>query len=101
MQERLRREDLPDRRRERRPACLGADATDLLEHLEQPIRGGVGAQMDVERGDETGRKVVLGRANGDARSDGSDRLVADPLVDDVRGLPELRRRRGPVACPRP
>ena len=89
VQERLRREDLPDRRRERRPTGLGADATDLLEHLQQPIRGGVRAKVHLERCDEPGREVVLCGANGDARSDGRDGLVADPLVDDVRRLPEL------------
>ena len=89
MEERLRGEDLADRRGERRPAGLGADAPDLLEHLEQPVAGGVRAQVDVERRDEPGREVVLRRANGDPRRDRRDRLVADVLVDDVRGLPEL------------
>ncbi len=107
VQERLRGEDLADRRRERRPARLGADAPDLLEHLEQPVGGGVRAEMDVERRDEAGREVVLGRAHGDARRDGRDRLVADVLVDDVGGLPELvdveprRVARAPGATRRP
>ena len=107
VEECLRREDLADRRCERRPARLGADASDLLEHLEQPIGGGVRAEVHVERGDEPGREVVLGRAHGDPRRDRSDRLVADPLVDDVGGLPELRDlepRRVPEplrATPRP
>ena len=101
VQERLRREDLPDRRGERRPAGLGAHAADLLEHLEQAIGRGVRAKVHVERRDETGRKVVLGRAHGDPRRDRRDRLVPDPLVDHVRGLPELRRGRDPVAWPRP
>ena len=48
------------------------------------------AQVDVERGDEAGREVVLGRANGDARRDGCDGLVADVLVDEVAGLPQRR-----------
>ena len=65
-----------------------ADRADLLEHLEQPVAGGVRAQVHVERGDEAGRQVVLGRAHGDARRERRDRLVADVLVDEVRGLPE-------------
>ena len=93
VEQRLRREDLADRRGERRPARLRADATDLLEHLEQAIGRGVRAQMDVERGDEARREVVLGRANGDPRRDRRDRLVPDVLVDDVGGVPELRRPR--------
>ena len=98
VQERLRREDLADRSRERRPAGLGPNAPHLLEHLEQPIRGDMRAQMHLERGDEPGGKVVLGGANGDPRRDLRHRLVADPLVDDVRGVPELRDvEPGPVA----
>ena len=89
VEKRLRGEDLADRRRERRPSGLRADAPDLLEDVEQAIGGGVRAQVHVERRDETRREVVLRRADGDARRDGRDRLVADPLVDDVRGLPEL------------
>ena len=69
VQQRLRREDLADRRGERRPARLGADATDLLEHLEQAVGGRVRAQVDLERGDEARREVVLGRANGDPRGE--------------------------------
>ena len=67
VEERLRREDLADRRRERRRAGLAADRLQLLEHLEQPVAGRVRAQVRVERGDEAGRQVVLGRAHGDAR----------------------------------
>ena len=67
---------------------LGADAHDLGERVEQAIAGGVRAQMDVERGHEAGREVVLGGADGDARRDGRDRLVADVLVDEVAGLPQ-------------
>ncbi len=89
MQKSLRREDLSDRGRKRRPARLGADATDFLQHFQKPICRGVRAQVHFEGCHETGGEVVLRRANGDARSDGSDGLVADPLVDDVRRLPEL------------
>ena len=62
--------------------------SDLDEHLQQPIAGLVRAQMDVERGDEPCRKVVLGRPHRDPRRHGRHRLVADVLVDDVRRLPE-------------
>ena len=89
MEKRLRGEDLPDRCRERRPSGLGADAPDLLEDVEQAIGRGVRAQVHVERRDEARREVVLGGADGDARCDVPDRLVADELVDDVRRLPEL------------
>ena len=89
MEKRLRGENLADRCRERRPPGLGADAPDLLEDVEQAIGGGVRAQVHVERRDETRGEVVLRRADGDARCDVRDRLVADELVDDVRRLPEL------------
>ena len=74
---------------------------DLGQRVEQPVAGRVRAEMDVERGDETGGKVVLGRAHGDARRDGRDRRVADVLVDDVRRLPQVRGRRRPSARPSP
>ena len=89
MQKSLRRENLSDRGRKRRPARLGADATDFLQHFQKPICRGVSAKVHLEGCDETGGEVVLRGANGDARSDGSDGLVADPLVDDVRRLPKL------------
>ena len=81
VEQRLRGEDLPDRRGERRPAGLGPDPHDLRQRVEQAVAGGVRAEVDVERGDEPGRKVVLGGANGDPRCDGRDGLVADVLVD--------------------
>ena len=90
VEQRLRREDLPDRRRERRRTGLLAHQLQLLEHLEQPVAGRVRAQMGVERGDEAGRQVVLGRADGQARDERRHRLVADVLVDEVACLPELR-----------
>ena len=91
VQERLARQDLADRRSERRPTRLGADAADLVEHLLEPVLGGVGAEMNVERSHEPGRQVVLRGAHGDARRDGRDRLVADVLVDHVGGLPQASR----------
>ncbi len=90
VQERLRREDLTDRRGQRRPTRLGPDAADLLQHLEQAVRGSVRAQMHLERRDEACRQVVLRSAHGDPRRDGRDRLVTDVLVDEIGGLPELR-----------
>ena len=89
VQKRLRREDLPDRRGEGGPARLRADPSDLLEHLEQAVRRRMRAQVHVESGDQACRQVVLRSADGDPRRDGSDRLVPDPFVDDVRCLPEL------------
>ena len=49
------------------------------------------AEVHVERRDETGGQVVLGCANGDARRDRCDRLVADVLVDQIARLPQGRR----------
>ena len=86
--QRLRREDLPDRRGERRPAGLAADLLELVEHLVQAVAGAVRAHLRVERGHEARRQVVLGRANREPRRERRDGLVADVLVDDVRGLPE-------------
>ncbi len=58
------------------------------------------AQMHLERGHEAGRQVILGRANGDPRSDRRNGLVADVLVDHVRRLPQLRHvHPGPVTEP--
>ncbi len=91
MQERLGGEDLTDRRCERRPSGLRAHPADLLEHVQQPVRGGVRAEVHLERRDEPGRKVVLRRPHRDARWDRRHRLVADVLVDDVRGFPQLLR----------
>ena len=65
--------------------------TDLGQRVEQAVAGGMGAEVDVERGDEPGRQVVLGGPNGDPRRDGSDGLVPDVLVDQVGGLPQRRR----------
>jgi hypothetical protein len=50
----------------------------------------VGAEVVVERGDETGRQVVLGRPHRDPRGERGQGLVADVVVDDVRRLPQAR-----------
>ena len=89
VQERLRGQDLADRRCKRWPASFRADTAHLLENVQEPVGGGMGAQMHLERCDEPCGKVVLGGTDGDSRSDGSDRLVPDVLVDDVRGFPQL------------
>ena len=86
--QRLRGEDLADRRGERRPARLAPDLLQLVERLEQAIVGGVRAQVRVERRDEPGRQVVLRRAHGDPRRVRRHDLVADVLVDEVGGLPQ-------------
>ena len=88
MDQRLRGEDLADRGRERRPAGLAADRLQLLQRLQQPVAGGVRAQVRVERGDEAGRQVVLGGADREARRVRRHDLVADVLVDEVGRLPE-------------
>ncbi len=87
VEQRLRGEDLADRRRQRRPAGLGADAADFGQGVEQAVAGGMGAQVDVERCDEPGREVVLDGAHGDPGGDRGDGLVADVLVDHVGRLP--------------
>jgi hypothetical protein len=46
--------------------------------------------VHLERRDEAGRQVVLRRADGDPRRHLRHGLVADVLVDEVRGVPELR-----------
>ena len=56
------------------------------------------AEVHVESSDETRREVVLGCAYRDPRRHRCDRLVPDPFVDDVCGVPELRDLEpGPVA----
>ena len=110
MQERLRAEDLTDRRRERRRADLLADPRDLLQHLRQPILAAVRPQLLVERRDEPDRHPVLRRSHGDPRRERGDRLVADVLVDEVGRLPQLldvdrpsrsRARAAPSTSPSP
>ena len=89
VQESLGGENLADRSRERRKSSLGADASDLLENVEQAVGRAMRPKMNLERGDEAGGKVVFRGANGDAGRDRRHRLVPDELVDDVGGLPEL------------
>ena len=88
MQERLRAEDLPDRRGERRPARLGADRVELDQHVLEAVARAVRAQVRVERRHEPGRDLVLGGAHRDPRRERRDRLVADVLVDEVGRAPE-------------
>src|SRR5918995_133529 len=85
----LRSEDLSDGRSKRRPAGLSADPLELVEHLVEPVAHGLRAQVGVEGRDEAGRQVVLGGAHRDAGRERRDRLVADVLVDQVGGSPEL------------
>ena len=88
MDERLRPEDLPDRRRKRRRADLGADPRELLEHLVEAVARRLQAEVRVDRGDEPRGQVVLGGTDGDARSERRHRLVADQLVDELRRVPQ-------------
>ena len=84
----LRCEHLADRCGERRPSHLGADAIELLEDLLEPVGRALRAQRRVEARDEARGDVVLRSANGDARGERRDRLVADVIVDEVRCLPQ-------------
>ena len=86
--QRLRGQDLSDRRGERRPAGLRADPHELVDDLVEPVAGSGRAQILVERRDEARRQAVLRGASGDPRRDRRDGLVADVLVDDVGHLPE-------------
>ena len=89
VEEGLRGDDLPDRRGERRRTDLFAHPADLVDHLVQAVARGLRSQLHVERRDEADRKLVLRGANGDARRERRDGLVADVLVDEVRGIPQL------------
>ena len=89
--ERLRAQDLPDRRGERRRADFGADSRHLLQHLVDAVARRVGAQMDVERGHETRWQAVLRSERCDAGRCRRHRLVADELIHEVRGFPDAGR----------
>ncbi len=89
VQQRLRSDDLPDRRRERRRADFRADLVELVEYLVEAIACGPSTQLDVEGGDNSDGNLALRGAHGDARRDRRDGLVADVLVDEVCGGPEL------------
>ncbi len=86
--ERLRRDDLADRRGERRRPRLLAHALDLVEHLVEASAGTAGAQLRVDRRDEPDRHLAPRRPDGDAWQERRHRHVADVLVDEVGGLPE-------------
>ena len=88
VEQRLRRDDLPDRRGERRRADLAAHAVDLDEHLVEPVAGRLPAQLHLERRDQPNRQLVLRRADRDPRRERRDGLVADVLVDEVGSLPQ-------------
>ena len=53
----------------RRPTDLGANAPKLLEDFFEPVAGALCAQRRVDSRNETGRHVVLGCADCDARSE--------------------------------
>src|SRR5215217_4838897 len=65
--ERLRAENLADRRGQRRPAGLGADPPELVEHLVDPVAGGMRPELRIEARDQPGRDVVLRGATRGAR----------------------------------
>ena len=89
--ERLRAENLADRRGERRRPDLRPDPGQLVEHLVDAVSGRIRLEMDVERRHEPGRQAMLRRQRGHARRRGRHRLVADELVDEVGGLPDAVR----------
>ena len=88
MDERLGREDLSDRRCEGRRSGFCTDQDQLVEDLVEPVGGAVRAQPRVHRRDEPCGQLVLGRPNRDPRRQRRHGLVADVLVDQLRGLPE-------------
>jgi hypothetical protein len=87
--QRLRRDDLPDRRRERRRPDLVAHPDHLVEDLVEPVAGSLRPKLLIERRDEADRKLLLGRTHRDPRRERRDGLVADVLVHEVGGGPEL------------
>ena len=86
--DRLRREDLADRCGNRRRTGLAADHGQLVEDVVEAVGGPVRAEPGVDCRDEARRQLVLGGAHRDPRREGGDRIVADELVDHLRGLPE-------------
>ena len=86
--QRLRGEHLPDRRGERRPAGLGPDAVQLLEHFVEPVLGAFRPQRVVDSGDDARRDVVACSEHRYPRHERGHELVADVLVEEIGGLPE-------------
>ena len=86
--ERLRGDDVPHRRGERRRAGLDADAVDLVEHLVEPAARVARAQLDVGRADDRDRNLPPRRPHGDPRQQRRRGRVAEVLVDEVGRLPE-------------
>ena len=65
--ERLRRDDLAERRGERRRARLDANALDLVEHLVEPVGVRRGSQLRVDDRHEARRQLAARRAHRHAR----------------------------------
>ena len=91
MDDRLRGQDLSDRRGDRRVSGLLADHGELVEHVVEPVGRAVSPQPSVDRGDEAGRQLVLRGPHGDARRKRRHGVFADELVDGLGRLPEGRR----------
>ena len=67
-----------------------AHASQLLEHLVEPVGQSVDAQPVVEARDQSGGQPVLGGADGVPRRERRHRHVAERGVDELAGLPESR-----------
>ena len=89
MDERLRGEDLADRRRDRRRPGFFTDDGQLVEDVVEAIARAVRPEAGVDRRHKARGKLVLRGARGDARSKRRHRVVADELVHDLGRLPEL------------
>jgi hypothetical protein len=90
MEERLRPENLPDRRCKRRPAGFGPDLVELVENVIEPIRNATRPQLVVQLGDEARRQAMLGSSHGDPRRKRRNGLVSQRFVHELRAAPERR-----------
>ena len=86
--DRLRRDGLPDRSGEGRRSGLDAHALHLLEDLVEAIGGMFPAELVVERRDQADRDLALRRPHREAWPERRHRSVADVLVDELGGPPE-------------
>ena len=88
VEERLRGEHLSDGSGEGRHPDLETHACELVEDLVDPVPGRVRAEVRVEPRDEPRGQGELGGADGDPRGERRHGVVADVLVDELRGTPQ-------------